>query len=118
MNHDPLCNWEWFYHPGGRTVSRCTCDLIARVRADEQKKARAHSTATSSQDGPCCQCCYDVPRVAETIAQALETELQTSHWYKWVDDDGDEDPYGSIVIHGDDQIRSDAAAIARRIGHG
>lgn len=90
MNHEPLCNWEWFYHPGGRTVSRCTCDLIRAVRAD----------------------------VAETIAQALETELQTSHWHKWVDDDGDEDPYGSIVIHGDDQIRSDAAAIARRIGHG
>ncbi len=35
--HDLLCNWEWFYHPGGRSVSRCTCDLIARVRADERR---------------------------------------------------------------------------------
>lgn len=55
-------------------------------------------------------------QVAEEIAQALETDLQTSHWHKWVDEEGDEDPYGSIVIHGDDQVRSDAAAIARRVG--
>lgn len=56
-------------------------------------------------------------RVAEEIALALETDLQTSHWHTWVDEEtGQKDPYGSIVIHGDDQVRSDAAAIARRIG--
>lgn len=38
MNHEPLCNWEWFYHPEGRSIRRCTCDLISRVREDERKK--------------------------------------------------------------------------------
>ena len=39
MTHDPLCSW------GRRIIAVCECNLIAKVRADEQQQVASRLTA-------------------------------------------------------------------------
>ena len=49
MTHDPLCART---PTGVHYVGTCTCNLIAKVRADERKKAGARvANLTSWEDG-------------------------------------------------------------------
>jgi hypothetical protein len=55
--HDRLCHARPTLDP-----ERCAeCEQLAAARTDERAKAHVHATGTSTGDGPCCECCYDVP---------------------------------------------------------
>lgn len=68
--HDPLCVSQEFL-PADLTRF-CDCERVARIRADERAKAHVHATGTSTGDGPCCECCYDVNAALAEVAALRE----------------------------------------------